>query len=101
MSDARLLTARQLGERLSISPAAVLRWAARGEVPSFKLPGGAVRFDPAAIETWLRERTRKANGADEKREQPDAPSAARQDTPAILRPASNPDPKRGVPNEEG
>jgi excisionase family DNA binding protein len=47
---ASFLTARELGKRLSISLAAVLRWAARGVVPSFKLPGGAVRFDPDEID---------------------------------------------------
>lgn len=73
--NAALLTARQVAERLSVSTAAILRWAARGDVPSFKLPGGAVRFDPAAIDDWLLGRARAADGAAEECQPPDAPSA--------------------------
>jgi excisionase family DNA binding protein len=62
---APLLTARQVAERLSVSPAAVLRWAARGEVPSFKLPGGAVRFDPDALDEWLRGCAERASDGNE------------------------------------
>jgi excisionase family DNA binding protein len=49
----RLLTARQLAEALGVSPHTVLDWAQRGEVPSFKLPNGAVRFRPSEVEAWL------------------------------------------------
>lgn len=54
----RLLRAREVGQRLGMSTAWVLdRWEA-GELPGFKLPGGAVRFDPDEIDVWLEERHR-------------------------------------------
>jgi excisionase family DNA binding protein len=74
---ASFLTARELAERLRISPAAVLRWAARGDVPSFKFPGGAVRFDPAAIDAWLAGRARGAGEGTEECHHPEPPPAPR------------------------
>jgi excisionase family DNA binding protein len=72
---APLLTARQVAERLSVSPAAILRWAARGDVPSFKLPGGAVRFDPGALDEWLRECAKRASDGNEECHHPEPPPA--------------------------
>jgi excisionase family DNA binding protein len=51
----RLLTARELAERLGVSAETVLRWTRRGEVPALRLPGGAIRYRPGAIEAWLAE----------------------------------------------
>lgn len=56
-STARLLTAREVADRLGMSAHWVLDKAEAGELPSFKL-GRAVRFDPTAIETWLAEQRR-------------------------------------------
>ena len=57
----RLLTARELGELLSLSTATVLDWHEAGRIPSFKLgagPGGPVRFRLREVEAWLEERRR-------------------------------------------
>jgi len=48
-----LLTARTLAERLKVRPATVLRWARNGELPSIRLPGGAIRFRADVIEDRL------------------------------------------------
>jgi predicted DNA-binding transcriptional regulator AlpA len=54
-----LLNARELGQRLGMSTAWVLdKWEA-GELPGFKLGGGAgspVRFRASEVEDWLEER---------------------------------------------
>jgi predicted DNA-binding transcriptional regulator AlpA len=50
----RLLTARELASRLSVSTGALLRWTRDGKVPgAVKLPSGAVRYRPELIEPWL------------------------------------------------
>jgi excisionase family DNA binding protein len=54
----QLLTAREVAPLLGISIAVLLRWARYGKVPSVKLPSGAVRFRPSAIELWLIEHER-------------------------------------------
>jgi excisionase family DNA binding protein len=51
-----LLTAREVAELLGVSSETVLRWTRRGEVPAIKLPSGALRYRPDAIEAWLEER---------------------------------------------
>jgi len=48
-----LLTARGVAELLGISVETLLRWTRAGKVPAIKLPGGAVRYRPNAIEAWL------------------------------------------------
>jgi excisionase family DNA binding protein len=88
-----LITAREVGALLGISPETVLRWTRAGHLPAVRLPSGAIRYRPDDLERWLAERAVGTNGADEKCEQPDAPSARRQDTTAILSPVSNPDPE--------
>jgi excisionase family DNA binding protein len=52
----RLLTARELGDLLHVSPETILRWHRAGELPALRLPSGAIRFRPAEIEAWLTER---------------------------------------------
>ena len=49
----RLRTARELGEQLGVSTETVLRWTRRGELPAIRLPGGAIRYRPEALEAWL------------------------------------------------
>jgi excisionase family DNA binding protein len=58
-----LLTAREVGILLGVSTETVLRWVRRGEMPSIRLPGGAVRFPAQAIEQWLAERATPGRGA--------------------------------------
>jgi excisionase family DNA binding protein len=52
----RLLTARQLAEQLGVSTETVLRWTRRGELPAFKLPGGAIRYRELDLDAWLEAR---------------------------------------------
>ena len=59
----RLLTAREIAQRLGVSAETVLRWARRGEVPFIRLPGGAIRFREDEIEEWLEERATPSRGA--------------------------------------
>jgi excisionase family DNA binding protein len=47
-----LLTAREVADRLGLTPATVLRWARAGELPGFRL-GRALRFREADLEAWL------------------------------------------------
>lgn len=51
MTD-RLLTATQIGQLLGFSPATIVDWAERGEVPAYKL-GGRLRFRESEVLTWL------------------------------------------------
>jgi excisionase family DNA binding protein len=62
MTD-RLLTARQVADRLCVSPETVLRWTRRGELPAIRLPGGAIRFRADEVEGWLQERATSSRGA--------------------------------------
>jgi excisionase family DNA binding protein len=48
-----LLTARQLGDLLGYSAGTVLDKFEVGQLPGYKLPGGAVRFRASEIEAWL------------------------------------------------
>jgi len=52
----RLITARELAEMLGVSTESVLRWTRRGDLPAFKLPGGAVRYRQDQVDAWLVER---------------------------------------------
>jgi excisionase family DNA binding protein len=51
----RLLTARQVADLLGVSAETVLRWTRRGELPAFRLPGGALRYRADALDLWLNE----------------------------------------------
>ena len=52
----RLLTAREVADRLGINVETVLRWHRRGDLPGFTLPGGMLRFDEDELEAWLKAR---------------------------------------------
>lgn len=62
MAD-RLLTARELADRLGVNRETVLRWYRRGELPAIKLPGGAIRFRESEIEDRLQEWATTARGS--------------------------------------
>lgn len=49
----RLLTAKQLAEILGTRQNTVYDLAARGDLPSFKLPGVGRRFRETDVERWL------------------------------------------------
>jgi excisionase family DNA binding protein len=87
-----LLTARETAAQLGVSIGALLRWTRAGNVPAIKLPSGAVRYRPEQLEAWIHEHEIRPTGADEKCEQPDAPTGQGQHTAAKIRGVSNPDP---------
>jgi len=49
----RLLTAREVGAWLGLSPATVLRRWRSGELPGYRLGPNVLRFDTAEIEAYL------------------------------------------------
>jgi excisionase family DNA binding protein len=49
----RLLTARELGEYLGLSPATVLRRWRAGQLPGYRLASNVVRFDRAEVKECL------------------------------------------------
>lgn len=52
----RLLTTRQVADRLGLSPATVLRRWRTGELPGYRLASNVLRFDEGELEAWLRSR---------------------------------------------
>jgi excisionase family DNA binding protein len=48
----KLLTARELGDYLGLSPSTILDWWEAGRLPGFKL-GTAVRFRSSEVDAWL------------------------------------------------
>jgi predicted DNA-binding transcriptional regulator AlpA len=58
-----LLSARELGEYLGLSPASVLRRWRAGEIPGFVLSTNVVRFDRGEIDRWLATRRRGTDTA--------------------------------------
>lgn len=52
-----LLTAREVAELLSVSAETVLRWTRCGELPAFRMPGGAIRFRAEELDEWLAARS--------------------------------------------
>jgi excisionase family DNA binding protein len=58
----RLLTARELADRLGVSVETVLRWARRGKLPAVYLSSRAIRFREDEIDAWLDERAAPRRG---------------------------------------
>lgn len=58
----RLLTARAVADLLGVSSETILRWQRCGQLPAFKLPGGAIRFREDALDAWLEERATPRRG---------------------------------------
>jgi predicted DNA-binding transcriptional regulator AlpA len=54
----RLVTARELGERLGMSTAWVLDQWESGALPGFRLSSRAIRFRLSEVEQWLEARRR-------------------------------------------
>jgi excisionase family DNA binding protein len=76
--NAPLLTARAVADLLGVSTETVLRWSRCGSLPSFCLPGGAIRFRQDDLDAWLEGRRRQGE-----RLSPTPPSAdMRRDGPA-------------------
>lgn len=55
-SPVKLLTTRQVAERLSVSSATVLRRWRAGELPGYRLATNCLRFDAGEVEAWLEAR---------------------------------------------
>lgn len=51
-----LITAEQMGERLSLAAGTIKRWASEGIIPCLKLSGKIVRFDPEEVERALKQK---------------------------------------------
>lgn len=49
----RLLTTREVGELLGLSPEAVLKRWRRGELPGFRLSSKVLRFRESEVLAWL------------------------------------------------
>lgn len=54
-SRRELLTAEELAALLNVSEKTIYRWSKSGSLPSVRL-GALVRFEPATVSLWLRER---------------------------------------------
>lgn len=54
--DRPLITAEMVAERLGMSTKWVYGAAKSGELPSVRVTGRSVRFDPDVIDTWLAKR---------------------------------------------
>jgi excisionase family DNA binding protein len=57
----RLLKPREVAERLQVTPRAIRYWVHQGLIPHIRLSQRAIRFDPAAVDDWLEQRTQKAS----------------------------------------
>lgn len=52
-NEDRLLTAAEAGRYLGYAEGTVRNKAAAGEIPSVKLPTGALRFRRSSLEEWI------------------------------------------------
>lgn len=55
-ADTRLLTTRQVAERLALSPETVLRRVRAGELSAIRIASNALRFRAEEIEAFLERR---------------------------------------------
>ncbi|MBL8054290.1 MAG: helix-turn-helix domain-containing protein [Nitrospira sp.] len=49
-----LLTIKDIAARLQVKDKTLYAWAAQGRIPTLKI-NGVLRFEPAAIDRWLRD----------------------------------------------
>ncbi len=68
-----LLKARELADLLGFSPATILDWTEKGDLPAFKV-GGRLRFRESEVLDWLD--ARRVNGSGAGGEVSPAPTAA-------------------------
>lgn len=57
----KLLTIEELAEQIQVSKHTLYKWVAANKIPHIPMPNRAVRFDPVAIEKWLKSRTITVN----------------------------------------
>ncbi len=53
----RLLRARDVAEILQVDARTIYRWAEYGTLPCVRLSDHVIRFDPAAVAEWVRDRS--------------------------------------------
>jgi excisionase family DNA binding protein len=53
----RLLTTREVADRLGVTPETVLRWVERRGLPVVRLTSRALRFDERRLDAWIAEHT--------------------------------------------
>jgi excisionase family DNA binding protein len=51
-----ILTPKELAKRLRVSPGTVRRWVEREGLPAIRLTRRTIRFEPIAVDRWLRSR---------------------------------------------
>lgn len=56
------MTADDIGKRLAVKGTTIRKWARQGLIPSVRLTGRVLRFDPDAVDEALRERAIGAKG---------------------------------------
>ena len=95
MTD-RLLTAREVAERLGVTAETVLRWTRRGELPAIRLPGGAIRYREPTTSTRGSSSTRDGRGRPRSVSHPDGRAHGREaTTPVRFSGVSHPAARRG------
>ncbi len=55
----RLLSVRQLAERLNVREGTIYMWVKLGKVPCLRLGRRTIRFSENAIELWLQQNTKE------------------------------------------
>ncbi|MHB8694368.1 MAG: helix-turn-helix domain-containing protein [Solirubrobacteraceae bacterium] len=68
--SARLLTAQQVADLLGVSTETVLRWTRNGDLPGFRMPGGALRYRQDALDAWLAARATDVAATRENKHRP-------------------------------
>jgi excisionase family DNA binding protein len=59
----RLLTTREVADRLRVNAETVLRWHRRGDLPSVRLSTRAIRFRETDVEAFVEARATPARGS--------------------------------------
>jgi excisionase family DNA binding protein len=83
----RLLRARDVADELGLTTETILAWVRNGQLPAFRLPNGAIRFNQDDLDAWLAERA-----TSKRRDVTQTADAARQPT---LSSVSSPKPQNG------
>jgi excisionase family DNA binding protein len=61
----KLLTLREVADRLRVAPGTLYNWSYRGTIPVQKV-GGRLLFSPHALQRWLRDHERRPLGGSER-----------------------------------
>jgi excisionase family DNA binding protein len=67
----RLLTTREVADRLGVIPETVLRWIETRGLPAIRLTSRALRYEETALDTWIAEHTVAASPGRESVTKPD------------------------------